>query len=59
MNKLKFIDLKKTKTKKKLIIQIFFNLQNRPTFHSDKRLVNDSMVNLVRGRVLCGSICYY
>ena len=46
MNKFKFNDLKKTKNKNNwLTIQIFFNLQNHPIFHSKEKLVN-----IVRGR---------
>ena len=51
MNKLTFNDLKKVKTKDYTwTVQIFYNLQNHPTFHSEERLVN-----LARGR---GGLCY-
>ena len=43
MNKLKFNDFLKRKTKTNLLtVQIFFNLQNPPppTFHSEERLIN-------------------
>ena len=41
-NKLKFNDFLKTKKNKntQLTVQIFFNLQNHPSFHSQERLVN-------------------
>ena len=42
---LKFNDFKKIQKNNALIIQIFYNLQNQPTFHSEERLVN-----LARGR---------
>ena len=42
---LKFNDFKKILKNNALIIQIFYNLQNHPTFRSEERLVN-----LARGR---------
>ena len=45
INKLKFNDLKTIKNTNSMTVQVFFNLQNHPTFHSEERVVN-----FVRGR---------
>ena len=40
---------------KALIVQIFYNLKNHPSFHSEERLVNGQLISK-RKRVLCWSI---
>ena len=56
MNIIKFDDFSKIKNKNKsLIVQIFYNLKNHPSFHSEERLVNGQLISK-RKRVLCWSI---
>ena len=40
MNKIKFIDFLKTVTKHNPLSEIFFKLQNHPTFHAEEIFVN-------------------